>query len=144
MGEQVRSQPIVTNRSEISHGTSNCVKTLTLLLTKLHLEPYQTQAEVCLQHHGWAEIISVKKRREGKTSYTVAVKISSCLNFSFTSASVYVNTSTPTQRHTRKYTAAEKYTPVHTHAAILPVKHVGKPVRLSQRKANLFIYLSSE
>lgn len=49
MAEQVRSQPIVTNRSEISRGTSNCVETLTLLFTKLHLEPYQSQTKVCLQ-----------------------------------------------------------------------------------------------
>lgn len=67
MGEQVRSQPIVTNRSEMSRGTSNCVKTLTLLFTKLHLEPYQSQTEVCLQHTRLRrDYRSQKKEERGK------------------------------------------------------------------------------
>lgn len=142
MAEQVRSQPIVTNRSEISHSTSNRAETLTLLFTKLHLTPYLT--------FQCAQIITVRKkrkeRREGKkTSYTVAVKISSCLIFSFTSASLYVNTNTHQHKETHLNTQPQKVHPcTHTHTAILPVKNAGKAVRRSQREATIFIYLSSE
>lgn len=67
MAEQVRSQPIVANGSEISGGTSNCVETLTLLFTKLHLEPYQSQTEVCLQRVQLnGDYHSQKKEEKGK------------------------------------------------------------------------------
>lgn len=72
----------------MSRGTSNCVKTLTLLFTKVHLELYQSQTEVCLQCARLSgDYLSQKKKKEerGENSYTVAVKISSCLNFFFTS-----------------------------------------------------------
>lgn len=66
MGEQVRSQPIVTNRSKINGGTRNYVETLTLLFTKLHLEPYQSQTEVCLQQAWLREDYQSKKEERGK------------------------------------------------------------------------------
>lgn len=115
MGEQVRSQPIVTNRSEINGGTRNYVETLTLLFTKLHLEPYQSQTRVCLQQAWLRKDYHSQKRREGKTSYTVAVKISSCLNSSFTSASLYVNTSTHPHKDTHSDTHPLKKIHAHTH-----------------------------
>lgn len=149
MGEQVRSQPIVTNRSKINGGTRNYVETLTLLFTKLHLEPYQSQTEVCLQQAWLRKDYHSQKKKRGENKLYC-----SCQNFILSEFLLYKcltickHKHTPTQRHTLKYTSTKKikkkYTSVHTHNEIFPVKDVGKPVRLSQRKANLFIYLSSE
>lgn len=84
--------------------------------------------------------LSVKKKKKGGGVYC------SCQNFILSEfllyKCVYVNTSHP---HKDTYTNTQplkKYTPPLTHSAISPVKGVEKPVRLSQRKANLFIYLS--
>lgn len=151
MGEQVRSQPIATDRRKINQSRSNCAETLTLLFTKLHLEPHHSQT---CSAGGWAEVISPKKKgrgREGKTCDTVAVKISSCLNFSFTRASLHVNTSTHPHKYTRTYTTIKAQTTIHTycmhihtnmhtHTSVFPVKDVGKPVTLLTKKRKL-IYL---
>lgn len=107
MGEQVRSKPIVTNRSEISRGTSNCAETLTLLFTKLYLEPYQSQTEVCLQRARLSRLSQSKKkknwRREEKTSYTVAVKMFILSEFLlYKCLTICKHKHTPTQRHTSK------------------------------------------
>lgn len=81
-----------------------------------------------------------KKRREGKKKLYC-----SCQNFILSEfllyKCVYVNTSHPHKDTHANTQPPKKYTPVLTHSAISPVKGVGKPVRLSQRKANLFIYL---
>lgn len=116
MAEQVRSQPIVANGSEISGGTSNCVETLTLLFTKLHLEPYQPQTEVCLQRVRLSgDYHSQKKNRRENKLYC------SCQNFILSEFLLYKclttckHKHTPTQRHIGKYTTTKKYTPACTH-----------------------------
>lgn len=102
MGEQVRSQPIVTNRSEISRGTSNCVKTLTLLFTKLHLQPYQSQTEVCLQRTRLSEDYHSQKKKRGENKLYC-----SCQNFILSEFLLYKRLTIckhkhpPTQRHTQ-------------------------------------------
>lgn len=109
MGEQVRSQPIVTNKSEINRGTRNCVETLTLLFTKLHLEPYQSQTEVCLQHARLREDYHSQKKKRGENKLYC-----SCQNFILSEFLLYKcltickHKHTPTQRHTLKYTTTKK------------------------------------
>ena len=99
MAEQVRSQPIVTNRSEISRGSSNCVKTLTLLFTKLHLEPYQSQTEVCLQRARLSgDYLSQKKKRGENKLYC------SCQNFILSESLLYKCLSICKHKHTHTKT----------------------------------------
>lgn len=114
MGEQVRSQPIVTNRSEISRGTSNCVKTLTLLFTKLHLEPYQSQTEVCLQRARLSgDYLSQKKKRGENKLYC------SCQNFILSEFLLYKFLSICKHKHTHTKT----HTPIHSHLKVHAYAH---------------------
>lgn len=143
MGEQVRSQPIVTNRSEISRSTSNCVETLTLLFTKLHLEPYQSQTEVCLQRTRLRRDYHSQKKKRGENKLYC-----SCQHFILSEFLLYKCLTICKHTHTKTHAHIRRHWTVHVYAHALqffsPVKDVGKPVRLSQRKAHLFIYLSSE
>lgn len=141
MGEQVRLQPIVTNRSEI---TCNCVETLTLLFTKLHLEPYQSQTEACLQRTRLSGDYHSQKKKRGENKLYC-----SCQNFILSESLSYKCLTICKHTHTKDThanTQPLKSTRLCTHCRFFfpPLKDVGKPVRLSQRKANLFIYLSSE
>ena len=152
MGEQVRSQPIVTNRSEMSRGTSNCVKNSNLIIYKAAPRTLSVSNGSVPSAHMAARRLSQSKkkkrrRREGKTSYTVAVKVSSCLNFFlYKCLSIckhkHTHTKTHEQTHSRweAHACAHTHTHTHTHTAVLPVKDVGKPVRLFTKKSK-FIYL---
>ena len=90
-------------------------ETLTLLFTKLHLEPYQSQTEVCLQRAAEQRLFSHKKTREENKVYW------SCQNFILSEFLLYKclaickHKHTPTQRHTPRYAAREKSTHSSTH-----------------------------
>lgn len=99
-------------------------ETLTLLFTKPHLEPYQAQMEVCLQRaRRLSRDYTVAKKEDGwgETRYTVAVKISSCLNFSFYKCLTKCkHKHTPTQRRIPNTQPQRKvhacmHTYIHTH-----------------------------
>lgn len=117
MGEQVRSQPIVTNRSEISCSTSNYVETLTLLFTKVCLEPYQSQTEVCLQCTRLSgDYHSEQKKKRGENKLYC-----SCQNFILADFLLYKCLTICKHTHTkdtRANTQPLKSTRLCTHTAI--------------------------
>lgn len=142
-GEQVRSQPIVTNGSEISRSTGNCVESLTLLFTKL--APRTSSVSNGARGESGDYRSQNRKKRGGDKPYCSCQDFILSVFLLYKCLAVCKHTHTKTRTHTHTHRHCKKYTPVGSHPQFLPVKDVGKSCQtFTKAKANLFIYLSSE